>query len=133
MGFSIKKAFGKKSVLSHVASAASGWVNDVAGAISLGTIDLENQKLNLNGKDNLDLWANSVTAGQTTAAVMGAQKPPELPPAEDLGDQQKRAEIEAAKRLEDELGTKPRGFSSTILGGSYSTDAGILQKRKLLG
>jgi hypothetical protein len=83
------------------------------------------------GKEQLQNIGSAASGGTIMKEVM--PEPPKLPAAPNPAEQQKRAEAEAKRKIEDDVGAKGRGLSSTILGGSKSQDTGILRKKKLLG
>lgn len=115
---------GKNSVLRAGAS-------DFVGATTAGVVDLENGKVNTNLKDIGANYASSISMGDTMNSL--TPQMPKAPVAEDPTIQAKRAEAEAAAKLAKEVGERGKGLSSTILGGSTSTDSSVLKKRKLLG
>lgn len=83
------------------------------------------------GSSQLANVGEAVTGGAYQEAL--TPDLPKPPKAVDPAAQAKRAEAEAAARVANEVGQRGRGLSSTILGGSTSTDTAVLKKRKLLG
>lgn len=114
-----------------VAKAATGLASDAVGVTTAGIVDLEKGKINLNPKDAAKNWGESATGSDTMKSLQ--PEIPKPPTAEDPTAQAARAKAEAEAKTMKEIGEKGRGLSSTVLGGSTSTDNTILQKKKLLG
>jgi hypothetical protein len=112
-------------------SLAKGVVSDVVGAASLGTVDVNNQKINLNPEDAASNFMSSSTGMNSISGLSGPT--PELPKAEDPTEQALRAKAEADAAVAKELNLK-NGLAqnTTILGGSLG-DSSNLRKKKLLG
>jgi hypothetical protein len=108
-----------------------GIASDAAGVTTAGVVDIEKGKINLDPTKAGANWLESAGGGDTMKSFM--PEIPKMPDAPNPAEQQKRAEAEAAKKMEAEMGARGRGLSSTVLGGSKSEDTSILRKKRLLG
>jgi hypothetical protein len=104
--------------------------SDVAGATTLGVVDVNSGKINLNPEDAAANYSSGITANTT---INGATEIPKAQTAEDPAEQALRAKAEAEANLMKEINLKNTGLGLTNLGGSFMSDNSNLKKKKLLG